>query len=96
MRENLGEECHGAHFPNSEMMIPLDPSLTLDSLSLRVRGKDPQIIVTHAFIQCAKPMMTYTNDARTASSNVECHHSLWAQEQLAGDGWRETGYARSP
>ena len=35
----------------------------------------------------------YTDDTRTASSNIECHHGLWAWEQLAGDGWRETGYA---
>ena len=76
VRENLGEECHGAHFPNSEMMISLDPSLTPDPLSLRVRGKEPQMIVTHIFIQRAKPVMTYTDDARTASLNVECHHSL--------------------
>ena len=66
--------------------MPLDRSLTPDPLSLRVRGKEPQTIVTHAFIQHAKPVMTYTDDARTASSNVGCHHSLWVQEQLAGDG----------
>ena len=96
MRENLGEECHGAHFPNLEMMIPLNPSLTPDPLSLSVRGKEPQMIVTHTFIQHAKPVMTYTDDARTASLNVEHHHSLQAQEQLAGDGWQETGYAHSP
>ena len=51
--------------------------------------------VTHAFIQHAKPMMIYTDDARTASSNVEHHHGLWVWEQLAGDGWWETGYAHS-
>ena len=44
------------------------------------------MIVTHVFIQCMKPMMMYTDDTRTASSNVERHHGLWAQEQLAGDG----------
>ena len=75
---------------------PLDPSLTPDPLSLRVRGKEPQMIVTHAFIQHAKPVMTYTNDARTASSNVGRHHGLWVREQLVGDGWWETGYARNP
>ena len=88
VRENLGEEYHSAHFPNSEMMIPLNPSLTPDPLSLRVRGKEPQMIVTHVFIQHVKPVMTYTNDARTVSSNVGCHHSLWAWEQLVGDGWQ--------
>ena len=96
MRENLGEECHSAHFLNSEMMIPLNPSLTPDPLSLRVREKEPQMIVTHTFIQCAKPVMMYTDDARTASSNVEHHHSLQAWEQLVGDGWWETRYAHSP
>ena len=70
---------------------PLDPSLTPDTLLLRVKGKEPQTIVTHAFIQCTKPVMTYTDDTRTASSNVGCHHDLWAWEQLAGDGWWETG-----
>ena len=39
--------------------------------------------------------MTCTDDARTASSNVLCHHSLWAWEQMVGDGWWETGQARS-
>ena len=75
---------------------PLDPSLTPDPLLLRVRGKEPQTIVTHVFIQHVKPVMMYTSDARTASSNVGCHHGLQAREQLVGDGWRETGYARSP
>ena len=32
---------------------------------------------------------------RTASSNVEHHHSLWVQEQLAGDGWQETRHTCS-
>ena len=76
VRENQGEECHSAHFPNLELMIPLDPSLTLNPLLLCVRGKEPQMTVTHAFIQRMKPMMTYTDDARTASSNVEHHHGL--------------------
>ena len=75
---------------------PLKPSLTPDPLSLCVRGKEPQMIVTHTFIHHAKPVMMYTDDARTASLNVGHHHSLWAQEQLAGDGWWETGYACSP
>ena len=76
---------------------PLNPSLTADPLLLCVRGKkEPQMIVTHTFIQRAKPMMMYTNDARTVSLNVGCHHGLWVQEQLAGDGWWETRYARSP
>ena len=48
------------------------------------------MISTHTFIQCVKPVMTYTDDARTASSNVGHHHSLQAWEQMVGDGWRET------
>ena len=51
--------------------------------------------VTHTFIQCVKPVMMYTDDARTVSSNIECHHSLRAWEQLVGDGWQETGYTHS-
>ena len=53
--------------------------------------REPQTIVTHTFIQRAKPMMTYTDDARTASLNLGCHHGLRAQEQMVGDGWWETG-----
>ena len=49
---------------------PLNPSPTPDPLFLCVRGKEPQMIVTHAYIQCTEPVMTYTDDARTASSNV--------------------------
>ena len=70
---------------------PLNPSLTPDPLLLCVKGKEPQMIVTHAFIQCTKSMMMYTDDTRTASSNVGHHHGLQAWEQLAGDGWQETG-----
>ena len=70
---------------------PLNPSLTPDPLLLRVKGKEPQMIVTHTFIQHAKPMMMYTDDARTASLNVGHHHGLRVWEQLAGDGWQETG-----
>ena len=71
-----GEECHGAHFMNSEFLIPLDPSLTPNPLSLCIRAKEPQTTVIHAFIQHAEPVMTYTDDARTASPNVEHHHGL--------------------
>ena len=74
---------------------PLDPSLTQDPLLLCVRGKEPQMTVTYVFIQCAKPVMTYTDDARTASSNIEHHHGLRVREQLAGNGWREARYACS-
>ena len=34
--------------------------------------------------------MTYTDDARPASSKVAHHHGLRAWEQMAGDGWQET------
>ena len=63
---------------------PHDPSLTPDPLSLCVRGKEPQTIVTHAFILHAKPVMMYTDDTRTASSNVGHHHGLQAWEQFGG------------
>ena len=54
------------------------------------------MIVAYVFIQCAKPVMTYTNDTRTVSSNVEHHHSPRVQEQLVGSEWQEAGYARRP
>ena len=37
-------------------------------------------------------MMMYTDDARTASSNIECHHGPQAQEYLAVNEWREVRY----
>ena len=74
---------------------PLDPSLTPEPLLWCVKGKEPQMIVTPTYIQCAEPVMTYTNDARSVSPNVPYHHSLWVREQIAGDGWWETGQAHS-
>ena len=47
------------------------------------------MIITPAYIQHVEPVMTYTDDARSASSNVTHHHSLRAWEQMAGDGWWE-------
>ena len=88
MREIQREECHSAHFPNSELVLPLNPSPTPDPLSLCVKGEEPQMTVTYVFIQCMKPVMTYTDDARTASSNVEGH-------QLVVNGWWEAGYTYS-
>ena len=77
-------------------MLPLDPSLIPDPLSLCVwRKESPMMTVAYIFIECMKPVMTYTDDARTASSNVEHHHSLQAWEQLAGNEWWEAGYAHS-
>ena len=79
-------------------MISLNPSPTPDPLLLCLRGKEPQMIVTHAFIlQHMKPVMMYTDDTRTASSNVL--HVIMASghgNNLVGDGWWETGYAHSP
>ena len=75
--------------------MPLDPSLTPDPLSLCVRRKEPQMTVAYIFIQCVKPVMTYTDDARTVSSNVEHHHGPRAWEQLAGNEWWEARYAHS-
>ena len=51
------------------------------------------MIVAYVFIQCMKPVMMYTDDASTASSNVGRHHSPRAQKQLAGNEWWEAGYA---
>ena len=85
----------GCSLPKLRDNDSLDPSLTPDPVLLCVKGKEPQMIVTPIYIQCMKPVMTYTNDARTASLNVLYHHGLRAWEQLAGDGWQETGYAHS-
>ena len=43
-----------------------------------------------AYIPRAKPMMTYSDDARSASSKATHHHGLRVREQMAGDDWRET------
>ena len=48
------------------------------------------MIIVTAYIPCAKPMMMYSNDARSASSKATRHHGLRAREQMAGDGWQET------
>ena len=53
------------------------------------------MIITPAYIQHAEPVMTYTDDTRPASSKVTRHHGLRAWEQMVGDGWWETGQARS-
>ena len=91
---NLGEECHGA-LPKLGDDDPLDPSPTPEPLLWCFKGKEPQTIITPAYIQCAEPMMMYTDDTRPASSKVTRHHSLWAQEQMVGDGWWETRQAHS-
>ena len=52
------------------------------------------MIVAYVFIERGKPVMTYTDDTRTASSNVEHHHGPRVREQLAGNEWREARYAR--
>ena len=48
------------------------------------------MIITTAYIPHAKPVMTYSDDARSASSKVTHHHGLQAWEQMAGDRWQET------
>ena len=66
-----------------------DPE-TSNVLFLGRRRKKPQTIITTAYIPRAKPVMTYPDDARSASSKVTRHHGLRAREQMAGDSWRET------
>ena len=66
-----------------------DPE-TSNVLFLGRRGKEPQTIITTAYIPRAKLAMTYPDDARSASSKVTRHHGLRAREQMAGDSWRET------
>ena len=51
------------------------------------------MIVAYVFIQHMKPVMTYTDDVKTASLNVGYHHSPQAWKQLVGDEWWEAGYA---
>ena len=43
------------------------------------------MIIAYAFIQCMKLGMTYTNDARIATSNVTRHHNPRAWEQVVGN-----------
>ena len=47
------------------------------------------MIIMTAYIPCTKPVMMYSDDARSASSKVTHHHGLRVWEQMAGDGWRE-------
>ena len=54
------------------------------------------MIVAYAFIQHTKPRMMYTDDARIASSNVACHHSPWAWEQLVGNQWQDKSWGDPP
>ena len=61
-------------------------------MSLCLRKKEPQTIVVYVFIQHAKPVMTYTDDARIVSLSVECHHGPQVREQLVGNEWQEAGY----
>ena len=52
--------------------------------------EEPQTIITTAYIPCAKPVMMYPDDARSASSKVTRHHGLRVREQMVGDSWQET------
>ena len=61
-----------------------------ETSSVMFQGKkEPQTIITPTFISHVKPVMTYPDDARPASSKVTRHHGIWAQEQMAGVGWWE-------
>ena len=82
-----------------ELRVDVTPLIQVQSqtpVPLCLRKKEPQMIVAYTFIWCVKPVMTYTDDARTVSSNIEHHHSPWAWEQLAGNEWWEARYARRP
>ena len=89
MRENQGEECHSAHFPNSELIIPpwskSDPG---PSVHCMVRGKEPQMTVTpHFYTAWWSPVMTYTDDAR--DSIIKTLNVIAAFEHR--NNWREMG-----
>ena len=97
MRKIQGEECHGAHSPNLELKLLLDPSPIPDPcLAVSQEKKEPQTITAYAFIQRTKPVMMYTDDAKIASPNIVRHHSPRAQEQLVGNEWWETRYTCKP
>ena len=82
-------------FPNYGDDYPLDPCLTPRPLLWCFKGKEPQMIIAPTYIPHAEPVMTYTDDARSVSSSVTHHHGLWVWEQMAGDGWWETGWTHS-
>ena len=84
-KANLGEECHGA-LPELGDDVPFDPCLTPEPLLWCFKGKEPQTIITPAYIWHAEPMMMYTDDARPASSKATRHHGLRAWEQMVGNG----------
>ena len=48
------------------------------------------MIITTTYIPRMKPVMMYSDDAKSVSSKVTCHHGLRVREQMVGDGWRET------
>ena len=54
------------------------------------------MIVAHAFIQHMNPGVTYTDDARIASSNITCHHCPRVQEPLVGNEWQEARHTHKP
>ena len=66
-----------------------DPRPTPRLLVWCSKGEEPQTIITTAYIPRAKPVMMYSDDARSASSKATRHHGLRAQEQMAGDDWWE-------
>ena len=47
------------------------------------------MIIMTAYIPRVKPVMMYSDDARSASSKVTRHHGLQVREQMVGDGWQE-------
>ena len=67
-------------------MLPLDPSLIPDPLSLHVRRKRaPDDSCIHFYTACVKPVMMYTDDTRTMSLNIG--HVIMALEHR--NNWRE-------
>ena len=65
------------------------------SVTMCQEKSEPQMTVAYIFIQHVKPVMTYTDDASTASSNIGHHHGPQAWEQLAGNEWWEAGHTCS-
>ena len=65
-------------------VTPWSKSNPRPSVTVCLGKREPQMTVAYIFIEHTKPAMMYTDDTRTSSLNVECHHGLWAWEMSGG------------
>ena len=96
MRKTQREECHNAHSLNSELMLPLDPSLIPDPCLTVSQEKGAPDDSCLRFYTARKVHDDVHDDTRIASSNVKHHHSPRVWEQLVGNEWWEIGYTHKP